>query len=88
VLCLMVWLEVFLYFRFMIFPLLLHLEDLFLTSLLGFHILIAMLLLALLIRRILSMKFLVHLVLVLWIERRMWCKLEILSLANLAALDL
>ncbi len=70
VLCFMVWLEVFLYFRFMILPLLLHLDDLFLTSLLGFHIITVLLLLALLIKRRLSVKFLVHLVLVLWIEEK------------------
>ncbi len=60
----------------------------FLTSLLRFHIIIVMLLLTLLIKRRLSLKFLVHLVLVLWIEGRMCYKLEILALANVADLDL
>jgi hypothetical protein len=72
----------------MILPLLLYLEDLFLKSLLRFHIFIVVLLLVLLIKRQLSIKVLVYLVLVLWIEGRMWCKLEVLALGNLEDLNL
>lgn len=88
VLCLMVWLKVFLYLGFMILPLLLHLEDLLLTSYLVFHFLVVVLLLALQIKRRLSVKFLMCMVLVLWIKGKMWCKQQILALADLANLDL
>jgi hypothetical protein len=71
----MVQLEVLLYLKFMIIPLLLHLEDLFLTSLLRFLLLVVMLLLALQIKERLFVKFLVQSVLVLWMDKRMWCKL-------------
>jgi hypothetical protein len=67
-LCLMVWLEVLLYFGFMILPLLLHLEDLFLTSYLVFHLFVALLLLVLEIKKSLSVKFLMHPVLFLWVK--------------------
>ncbi len=88
VFCLMVQLEVLLYLKFMILPLLLHSKDLFLTSLLGFLLLVAMLLLVLQIKKRLSVKFLVQLVLVQWMEKRMWCKLQILALIDLTNLDL
>jgi hypothetical protein len=67
----MVWQEVFLYFGFMILPLLLHLEDLLLISYLVFHFLVTVSVTYTIVGFVNQIKFLVHLVLVLWIDRRL-----------------
>jgi hypothetical protein len=80
VLCVIVQFELLLILGFMILSLLVFMEVLLLTSLLGFPLLVIMFLLFLQIRRRQLIEFLV---LVLWIEKKMWCEFQSLALVDL-----